>query len=393
MKRPLLGLLITIMGLLACNAGGSSASQTPATRPTDAPAVSIPPTAVLTTEALPPTPDSAAFESGLRSALASKDFAQLEQSMGDAFLMQYTGGANGLITVNDAVTLLRDSLLAGSASVTFDDSVDASAIEGADLTSVGFDVTDATFSRGWGEAGLDHALVLIGLNEASEPYFAGLIYSRGGFAGIATATLPADSTEAAPSPTAAAAPDPAPRGPSVYVSDFKQGWWEHEANNVKTEHTAEGYGITVGNGPNGGWSFTTQVERADFYAEVTTEPLECPSANGAYGLLFHYQDDTHFHFFIIWCNGKYSLMERTAATTAAVLIEGDLPASIDPASGEHRIGILAQDSTLAMYVDDIRLGAIGVPTMPAGDIGPYVQTLGRETVSILFTRITIYETE
>jgi hypothetical protein len=390
-KRSPPCILPLILSILACTS--TEIQPSPTSPPVVAPELeaSLTATLVLATQVPTPTPDSAAFELNLRSALKSKDFAQLEKQMGNAFLIQFVDGASGMITITDAVTILRESLLAGAASVVIDETLDARSVTNADLTSMSFNVEQALFSRGWGENAGDHALILIARDVNSEPYFAGLIYARGGFAGIAAATSPATATDEAFSPTPVAAA-PAPRGASVYVSDFRQGWWEHEENNVKSIHTAGGYAITVGNGPNAGWSFTTRTQRSEFYAEITTEVRECPSLESAYGLLFHYTDDSHFRFFMIWCDGKYSLMERTATSTAAVLIEGVLPNAIDAASGQNRIGILAQDGTIALYVNDIRTGAIAVPTMPIGDIGPYVQTLEHETISVLFTQLTIYET-
>ena len=394
LKRLSLYLLTFVLGTAACNAPAAGVTASPTANSPIDPTQTIVPTALSVTEAFSPTANIATFESALREALVKKDFAQLEQCMGDAFLVNYVGGASGMITISDAITLLRDNLLAGTASIRFDDNLNTDTLDGVDLSSLGFEVDKSLFSSGWGEDSNDHAVVLIGMNSNSGPYFAGLIYGRGGFAGVATATTPAATTGVSDTPApAVAAPDPAPRGASVFESDFRQGWWEHEENDVKTTHANSGYEISVGNGPNGGWSFTTQTQRAEFYAEVSAEALECPSTNGAYGLIFHYQDDSHFRFFILWCNGKYSLMERTATTTAAVLIEGVLPASIDPATGVHRIGVLALNTTLALYVDDLRIGAIGVPTMPSGDVGPYVQTLSRETIAVRFTRLTVFQTK
>jgi hypothetical protein len=391
MKLSRLCFVFLILGVLACNAPSSDLTPTSAV-----PSEITTPTAALTsvssTEAIVSTPDLAAFEIDLRTGLSRKDFVSIEKSMGDAFYMQYVGGASGMITTADAVVLLRDSLLAGSANISFDDAIAANTISSFTLESLELEFKEALFCRGWGEDAKDQAVVLIAIDPNGKPYFAGLLYARGGFEGVAAATTQVEATKPSTTPTTAAAlPDPAPRGPSVYQSDFKQGWWEHEENSVKTEHTTEGYEITVGNGPNGGWSFTTQSKRSEFYVEVTAQPLACPSTNGAYGLVFHYLDDSQFRFFILWCNGRYSLMERTATQTAAVLIEGVLPDSIDAAAGTHRLGILAQTGTLSMYVDDIRLGAIGVPNMPTGDVGPYVQTLGTDSISVLFTNIVIFQ--
>src|SRR5436309_3489868 len=66
---------------------------------------------------------------------------------------------------------------------------------------------------------------------------------------------------------------------------------------------------------------------------------------------------------------------------------------IDPTTGEHKVGVLAQGTNLTLYVDDYRVNAVGVSDMPSGDVGPYAETTGPETISVLFTHLIVYQTK
>jgi hypothetical protein len=383
------GLLTLLMALAACNLPSQTATPTPLI-PTIPALTSEPTSEAATTEPSRPAPtaDAAAFEQTLREALIAEDFATIETLMGEAFLMQYSGGEGGLIAISDSISLLRDSLLSGPDPIAFDETVAPGSLIDGQATP-GLILNHSLFSRGWGASGTDHAGVLIALDELGNPYFGGLIYARGGFAEAQSTSEP--TGEAQPTAEAGApTPQPARRGDSIYESDFRIGWALFDEDRVTSQRSEDGYQLNVlGNWA--GWSYSTQIDESEFYAEITAEPLECPDRQGSYGLMFHYVDTTHFRLFIVWCDGQFSLVERTESNRAAVLHEAELPEGIDPAAGEHRLGVLAQGNTLAMYMDDIRVGAVTVGSMPEGDMGPYAETIGAQSISVLFSRLAVFE--
>jgi hypothetical protein len=259
----------------------------------------------------------------------------------------------------------------------------------SELGPTGSEVVRALFSTGWGAENSDQAIVYISASGSGALYFSGLLYARGGFP---NATASAGDQGTVPTPTTAAAPTPnaAPHGPTLYQTDFRAGWAIFDAENVRSGHIEDGYRFEV-SGSFAGWAYSTRVNQSEFYAEITVRAEECPQGQGAYGLVFQYEDDTHFRFLVVWCSGLYSLFQRTEGNRATRLEEASLPTGIDPTTGEHRIGVLALNNVLTLYVDDIRLAAIGVSEMPAGDVGPYAETTGSQAISVVFGGLSVYQ--
>lgn len=341
-----------------------------------------------------PTVDIAEFATRLEVALMDKDFNQIRNFMGDAFLVRYIDGASGTIAIDDAVTLMQQNLLISEHPLTFDETISADALVGDSWQGVDPPVVKAELSRGWGESGADQAIILISVKANGSAIFSGLIYARGGFGLAATATANvtvAYTFSPSPSGTVDTLPtaNPAPRGPALYETDFKTGWTLFNETNVKSQHMQDGYQIDV-QGTWAGWSFTTKVNKTDFYAEITARPLQCPENQGNYGLIFHYRDDNHFRLFLIWCNGRYTLTERTEEIRARLLTEGHLLDQMDPKTGDHRIGVLSQENNITLYIDDIQLTRVGVGDSVSGDLGPYVETTGSPVVSVVFTHMFVY---
>jgi len=380
---PLLSLAALLLVSIACNLPAQSVQEPPTASPTP-----LPPTPLDTSTVLPPSSadDLDTFAQQLQQSLVAEDYATLERLMGEAFSMGYLDGASGLITVTDAVTLLRDELLSGTDPIAFDPSIDVATIGLSELEPAGIAVARALFSTGWGAENVDQALIFISTADDGRFYFSGMLYARGGFP---AAPIP-NTAELPPTLVAAPTPNPAPHGPALYQTDFRAGWAILDEESVRSEHTEDGYRLDVF-GSWAGWAYTTRVNQSQFYAEITARPEQCPVGQGSYGLMFHHQDSTHFRFFVIWCSGLYSLHQRSEQNRAVRLEENALPTSINPSSGEHRIGVLALNNVLTLYVDDIRVAAIGVSEMPSGDVGPYVETTGPQTTSVTFTELRVYQ--
>jgi hypothetical protein len=209
--------------------------------------------------------------------------------------------------------------------------------------------------------------------------------------GEPTATSGPTLTVAVP-PTAGALPD---HGEAIYTTDFTSGW---------TTVTSERDGEVLGNAtitPDGylfevaknwgHWVFTTRADAGAFYAEITAVPEACPAGRGAYGLLFHHVDNSTFRAFMVTCGGDYALRESTASGEDD-LVAGSLPEGIDPSTGEHTLAVQAYQGNLTVFVDGTGIDAVSVPDLPAGDFGPYTET-GDDPITILFTRLEVYEPE
>jgi hypothetical protein len=376
---------------IACNMPSSAVTPT-----TESVPVTITETTAVTVEisVTPATqpPDSEDLTERLQSALIGKDFETLKSLMGDAFLIQFAGGERGLIAINDAVALLRTDLLSGPDPISFDAAIDPTlAFEGT-LNIPELDLVESLFSKGWGAQNVDHAIVLVGETPSGSEYFAGLIYARQGFASMLPTLTAAPPTSASATGTSdAASPNPAPRGAIQYESDFRQGWPIFNDEHVTSQHSIDGYLLNVANAW-GGWAFTSHIDIATYYAEIAVTPQSCPESQGSYGLIFNHTDSDEFLVFVVECNGTYTLWERTPTARSQTLLSGDLPASLDAKSGEHKLGVLTEGNNLALYVDDIRLGTVSY-TVSGGDFGPYVETTGSSVMSALFTNLSIFSTK
>lgn len=389
LKHLTFSLMAIIIAGLACNVPSPDAA--PTDQPTLAPTADVTSSTAETIDQ--PTTQPAeveAIDETLRVALISEDFDALESLMGDAFLLQFTGGERGLITVNDAIELLRTDLLSGPNPIAFNAEIDPEVAFGTEINIPEIDLAPPLFSTEWGAENEDHAIVLIGRDASGSEYFAGLIYARQGFAGVRPTQVTSVTPTAAETPNENS-PDPAPRGSIRYESDFLQGWPSFNDEHVTSQHNASGYLLSVVS-TWGGWAFTSQIDVATYYAEIAVVPQECPESQGSYGLIFNHRDSDEFLVFVIECNGTFTLWERTATTRSQMLATDELPDGIEAQSGEHRLGVLTEGGNLALYIDDFRVATVN-RAVSGGDFGPYVETSGSAAMSALFTNLSIYDTD
>src|SRR5574341_600915 len=138
-------------------------------------------------------------------------------------------------------------------------------------------------------------------------------------------------------------------GDAIYETDFASGWPKYEDPVLGTINpTSSGYEFHI-------------IVQALWHTTLTLPKDEC------------------------WL----VLYERDLANRALELGRGDI-SGIDTASGTHTLGLLAKSNTITVYVDNQEFGKVGVPDMPAGDIGPYAETNGAP-MTVYFTRMVVYK--
>lgn len=389
-STKLTALLVWLISILACNVPMSRSNAPASTQPQRPTAT---PPDLLTDQTSPSwATDLASFEASLREAVSAEDYASLQDMMSHAFAVSYTDAPGGYITSGDAIDLLKNDFLSGAEAVRFDDAVDPTVLAGVQLGPSDLQIARSLLSTGWGPASDDHAVLLISLDSQGQPYFSGILFARGGFSGRAAVTSSVPITNPAPTAAAGAAPspNPAPRGSIIYQSNFPEGsWYTTDEPEVRGQHVAEGYQLEVFSWS--AWVFSSRVNRSEFYAELTVQPQQCPGGQAGYALLFQRQDQQTFRWFMVRCSGEFFLHQQAGSGQGITLHEGRLPEGHDPATGEHRLGLLAQDNTLALYFDDIRLTAIGVNEMPQGDVGIYGEAGDTGPLRVVFTNLTVYE--
>jgi hypothetical protein len=203
-------------------------------------------------------------------------------------------------------------------------------------------------------------------------------------AGVRTAT-------ASPIPTESVPITPPPHGALLYQTPFGPAWPLVTGDRAGGKPVTGGYQVDITQ-PWAFYLYTTHVAQSTFFAEITVSPQQCPAGNGAYGMIFHYQNDTAYRFATIWCSGRYSVMERTGPSSAITLDEDILPGEIDAATGEHIVGLHSAANKLTLYIDDRQIAQVDVTNLPTGDVGPYAETIGNP-LSVLFTHLSVYYAE
>lgn len=181
-------------------------------------------------------------------------------------------------------------------------------------------------------------------------------------------------------------------GDAIYETDFASGWPKYEDPVLGTINpTSSGYEFHII--VQALWHTTLTLPKdeccIEFYVELDAYPTQCPVGQAWYGMVYHFEDKEHFRMFIVTCSGKWVLYERDLANRALELGRGDI-SGIDTASGTHTLGLLAKSNTITVYVDNQEFGKVGVPDMPAGDIGPYAETNGAP-MTVYFTRMVVYK--
>lgn len=195
---------------------------------------------------------------------------------------------------------------------------------------------------------------------------------------------PTEESEPTAEPSATEAPGPVSE--VVYDSIFV-GWPPTSTSNATTSSVATGYQIEVQ--PN--WEFwatdTSQPTVEGFTAEMTVEAKLCPASDSAYGFYFQRLRDNRFAYFIISCDGTYTMVDQTSAAPIP-LASGDLPEGIDPSTGTHFFSARAFDNEITVSVDGTEVVTVPVDSIAAGAIGPYVNT-GLARVQIVYRGLTI----
>lgn len=348
---------------------------------TVAPAATGPPTPLIMSAT--PAPDIDGFAEQLEAAINAKDGNTLRSAMRDTFAIGYWQSDEGFVTAGDALKLIQEDFLSGPGPVVFRPDVDTAAIPDGIKFLQDDGLTRVMFSTGWGRTGTDQALVYVAVGTNGQPYWYGILYAREGFI-----DLKMIATEEPPPTLWPTAASPA-YGAAVYETDFGTGWPSFDLENGKSRITATGYEVEALLSL---WLYSTQVQRNVFYAELEATPVTCPYGKALYGLVFNYVDDSRFRFFAVMCSGGYALYQRTGPGSSVKLVEGSLPAGIDPATGTHRLAVHAIDNTLALYVDGYLLETVSTDTMTAGDIGIYAETIGGP-LTVVFSRLAVFEAQ
>jgi len=135
---------------------------------------------------VPATTNVEDFSAKLILTLLERNYSQLEQMMGDPFIIAAWQSAGAAYPRASAITQLRDNVLSDQARLAFTTSTDFSALLGGTdpLAIWGPDVNaqKAIHMTGLGQQGTDEAILIIAQRGDGTFYWHGLILAAGGFA-------------------------------------------------------------------------------------------------------------------------------------------------------------------------------------------------------------------
>lgn len=190
-------------------------------------------------------------------------------------------------------------------------------------------------------------------------------------------------------------PDPfvIPHGNLIYQSALVSGWPDFTTEKGTGTTTSAGFEMSLESDPLwGNWIYSSTIEAAEFYSELTLSFIDCAASLNAGGLLFHYTSPESYRYFIISCDGDFFVMERTGTNSTSRLLSGSLPNTLEIFTGAHTMAVLANDDTLTFFIDSLQIGKIEASTTIEGDIGMYIQTEGGKT-ALIFSNLAVYEPE
>jgi hypothetical protein len=175
----------------------------------------------------------------------------------------------------------------------------------------------------------------------------------------------------------------------IYSADFYQGWPTIEDVDASLRPEAGQYIFEIRRSALR-YISTTRGDQSNYYAQVEITPQTCP-IGGGYGLLFHYQDANNYYALTIFCSGTVTVYSRSEGQlSSAPLLETSVPAGLDPASSQMRtIGVISDDSSFTILVDNLTLGAFSSELLTSGDIALYAASQGGSPLVVAFDNLVV----
>ena len=141
----------------------------------------------------------------------------------------------------------------------------------------------------------------------------------------------------------------------------------------------------------GGISLPNCVAK-DFGVEIEAQPENEPGIE--YGIAFRYsssRDRVSAYVFRITTDGKYALLKKVdgkvAYKTPAPVTSSSF---IKPGSSKNRLGVLADGSTILLYINGNLVDTITDKSLTSGSVGIYVSSGTNAQAQVTFSRMTVY---
>jgi hypothetical protein len=140
-----------------------------------------------------------------------------------------------------------------------------------------------------------------------------------------------------------------------------------------------------------GWRLPMVVQQVNTYIEMTANSGSC-SDKDSYGIIFRvpvYKEPTQGYLFEVTCDGYYRLWKwdgnvKPNGLATSLMPWKQSPELLQGQNQTNRLGVMAVDDRLILYVNGVKLGEVKDASYPAGFFGTFVRsgTAKAYTVSI-----------
>ena len=211
----------------------------------------------------------------------------------------------------------------------------------------------------------------------------------------------ATSTKAPVAPTAtkaSAAPTTAPSSDGVlFNDDFSSqqatednGWNFDSTTNTDRAWSANRYTISVKKKLQLGYG-TPDGEYSDFGAEIEAQ---ANSAYAQYGIRFRIQDVDNYYVFVVTTDGKYKVDTfLNGEWTDVSPVPTTASQYINKGKTKNTLGVLAEGSTIALYINRHLVKTFSDDSIDSGLIGVLAASGDNDSAEVIFSRLTILTAE
>lgn len=198
--------------------------------------------------------------------------------------------------------------------------------------------------------------------------------------------------------------EPAPSNGILFEDDFSseqastdKGWLFRENNAGGTLWTPNGYTITIKEQEQRNSSILDRNFR-DMGIEVEAQALD--NSGAWYGIVFRARTEgglpsDEYRFGVYPDRGEwlYFLVKEVAGKHPDPWPANVTPSPLIKSSGKNRLGVLAEGSTISLYINGQRVRTVLDESLTGGQVGVFAQNVSANSAQVAFSRMTIYTVE
>ena len=208
--------------------------------------------------------------------------------------------------------------------------------------------------------------------------------------GQALASPPATTPTIEPVTIAPGRIDATRAGAPLFSERFRRDdgvWLTGEFDNMTAAVRSGGLHLIVTAAQLVGWS-SADFSADDFLLEVDAS-IDDPDLPGQVGVFFRKVDDANYYYFAIEQGGNFGLWKKVDDAWSTLI--DWTPASAIAADAVNRLGVWAEGSTIALFVNDLPLAQVTDETFASGVIAVAAGTFAEPNLTAVFDDVEVWE--